>query len=105
MRFLVWTFLGPWMKLVDLFWKSHVKHWWYSFQRYQEKQQKLLLDAAKMEAQITKESVEKYKDMKVAIFGKYICRVPVYKVERYRDGEWKYFRVDMKEFYVRFVHL
>ena len=82
------------MKLVDLFWKSHVKHWWHSFQRYQEEQQKLLLDAAKMDAQITKESVEKYKDMKVAIFGKYICRVPVYKVERYRDGEWKYVRVE-----------
>lgn len=85
------------MKLVDLFWKSHVKHWWHSFQRYQEQQQKLLLDAAKMEAQITKESVEKYKDMKVAIFGKYICRVPVYKVERYRDGEWKYMRADVED--------
>jgi len=85
MRFVVWTFLGPWMKLVDIFWHSHVKHWWKGFQKYQEEQQKQILDAAKMESRILKEDVEKIKAMKVAVFGTYICRVPVYKVERYRD--------------------
>ena len=75
------------MKLVDIFWHSHVKNWWKSFQKYQEEQEKQLLLSAKMEARSMKEDVEKIKDMKVAVFGKYICRVPVYKVERYRDGE------------------
>mmetsp|Transcript_36349 Transcript_36349/g.79135 ORF Transcript_36349/g.79135 Transcript_36349/m.79135 type:complete len:1145 (+) Transcript_36349:145-3579(+) len=84
-RFCVWTFLGPWMKLVDVFWHSHFKRWLHQLQQYQEKQQKEALDLAKMEARTTNEDVHKLKAMKTAIFGNYISRVPVYDCERYKD--------------------
>lgn len=75
------------MRLVDLFWHSHFKHWLKQLQQYQEKQQKEALDLVKMEARTTNEDVRKLKAMKTAIFGNYISRVPVYDYERYKDGE------------------
>ena len=86
-RFFVWTFLGPWMKVVDIFWHSHFKQWLQKLQRYQAKQQREALDLAKMEARNTKEDVEKLKEMKTAIFGRYISKVPLYHCGRYKDGE------------------
>lgn len=75
------------MKLVDIFWHSHVKNWLQQLQDYQEKQQEEALNLVKMEARTTKEDVEKIKAMKTAVFGTYICRVPIYHCGRYKDGK------------------
>lgn len=86
------------MHFVGMFWHSHFKQWLQQLQRYQERQQKEALDLAKMEARNTKEDIEKLRDMKTAIFGRYISRVPLYHYGRYKDGEETPLHVDYNHF-------
>jgi len=85
----VWTFFGPWMKLVDIYYVSKIQP---LSDEEKEKQlvshrekQRLANAAVIKEARITKENTVKMKDVKKYMFGKYIAKVPVLKQERYVD--------------------
>ena len=73
------------MKLVDILWHSHVKHWIEKLNRFLEEQQREALELQKTQARITKENRLKFKAMKEAMFGKLISQVSVYHTERCRD--------------------
>jgi len=78
-RFVAWILLGPHMKLVDVFWYSKLVVSQEDFIKQQEEQFKALFDQAKANAKIArlrKEDAEKLRDMKGAIFGKYLSKVP-----------------------------
>lgn len=85
-RVLVWTFFGPWMKFVDVFYlgrqdqtgaldslaRVEMERW---------KRQK----TARMKARINVENEQKLRAMKEYMFGRFVTRVPVLKEDRYRD--------------------
>lgn len=81
------TCLGPWMKLVDVFWHSHVKQMLQDMKEQGEKAQQEQLDELRMQARTAREDAKKLKVLKKAMFGEYISKVPVFKCGRYKNGE------------------
>ena len=84
-RILVWTFLGPWMKLVDVL---VVRRWQIgAFGDFMATWDRLRGDAARSfsEARLRLENAEKLTAMKEYMFGRFVTRVPVLKEDRYRD--------------------
>jgi len=79
--------LGPWMKLVDVFWHSHVKQMLQDMKEQGEKAQQEQLDELRMQARTAREDAKKLKVLKKAMFGEYISNVPVFKCGRYKNGE------------------
>merc|ERR1711862_740160 len=89
MRFLVWTLLGPWMKLADL----------YYFKKYEEisleAQIALKQEARRMRRESYHGALDHYKiaheedikmrDMKMRICGDYIVSVPHFHLQMLRD--------------------
>lgn len=86
MRILVWTFLGPWMKIADLCWDSHFKPFFKNMAKQTEKGQQEAIYQQKMLARIAREDGVKLKVLKQAMFGRYISNVPVHKTSRYQDA-------------------
>jgi hypothetical protein len=84
-----WVFLGPWMKLLDIF---YVKR-----KVAEEKEQRkedlaeqfhrryALLIGESLARKLRKESALKMKEMKKYMFGQFLMRVPVYKEEPFFD--------------------
>lgn len=89
-RILVWTFFGPWMKLVDIYYVSKIEppseeEVALRKERNREKR-RLAASAAVTEARIKRENIAKTKAMKKYMFGKFVVRVPVLKQDRYGAG-------------------
>lgn len=88
-RLTVWSLLGPWMKLVDIFYVSKIEK--LTEEERAEKQERereerrLSTQSIVAEARIKRENQVKLKAMKKHLFGKFIVRVPVLKEDRYRD--------------------
>jgi hypothetical protein len=88
LRVVVWTLLGPWMKLVDIFvveklqaeGDNLVKRFFHSVE-----QRSLALVLRRRLIQIRKEDALKLGAMKSYMFGKYIARVPQFKDYRFPD--------------------
>jgi len=89
-RIFAWTFFGPWMKLVDIYYFS------LTGKEETEEQRQRRLQAEKLagkltrseyvnKARIERENVSKLKAMKRYMFGSYAVRIPVIKQDRYAD--------------------
>ena len=87
-RILVWTFLGPWMMCVDIFWHSYFKQKLQEMKEEGEKAQQEQLDLLKMQARTAREDAKKLKVLKKAMFGAYISNVPTFKTSRYKNSEY-----------------
>lgn len=81
-RIIVWTFLGPWMKLVDIFYVSKLNTGDDDIKIQVDK----LIQANNIllhDARIQREDTSKLKAMKTYLFGKFITTVPVLHKDRY----------------------
>jgi hypothetical protein len=88
LRILVWTLLGPWMKLVDICIVRKLQVEDDNFVKRMESsmaKRSLVLKIHKRAIMVRKENAEKYRAMKSYMFGKYIARVPQFKEFRYPD--------------------
>lgn len=85
-RLLVWTLLGPWMKLVDIFYVSKISNVTLN-QRLEKlrEQQLIYLEKYLHEKRIVREKAMKHKAMKTYMFGRFISRVPVWKEDSLKD--------------------
>lgn len=86
-RIFVWTFLGPWMRLVDIYYvqkqldkKGNVKS---VEERMHDRKEDLM--ASSQLVQSRREDAKKMKSMRKYLFGKYSIQVPVSKEARYFD--------------------
>jgi hypothetical protein len=88
-RCIVWGCLGPWMKLVDVYYVSKLKplsdEEIQTKKRLEREQRNDRTKVAVTQARKKREDLVKLKDMKKVLFGKFITRVPVLKEDRYRD--------------------
>lgn len=84
-RILVWTVLGPWMKLVDIFVVQKFKgEQDEQFKRIADKRLAMIADS-KRSIMVRKENLMKLSAIKRYMFGKYVVRVPQFKEYRYED--------------------
>lgn len=80
-RFLVWTFLGPWMRFVDVIY----------FRKKSEKLKSMINTVRDREQQIWKntrlerEKMEKLKSIRTVCFGKYSFKVPALNLTWHKD--------------------
>jgi len=88
-RFIAWTFFGPWMKLLDIYYFSLIQPETDEERQRREQterlRQKLVTTEAVMEARVIRENACKQKSMKKYMFGKYALRIPILKQDRYLD--------------------
>ena len=89
LRIVVWITLGPWMKLVDIFFVDHVEEETDELKlermnKLQRERQKWL-EQQKLEALIVRENVAKLRDFKQYMFGQHIIQVNTLKKDRYYD--------------------
>ena len=85
-RLFVWIFLGPWMKLVDIFWfRKRLENANKEKHQSKVKSKSEAILSAKRETQMYNEFQMKMRDMKCYLFGKFIVEVPRFKEYRYRD--------------------
>ena len=84
-----WTFLGPWMKLVDIFFIDNVDNMTYIERKaLVEADYKKRYDSILGESKIIrllKENSMKMRDMEKYMFGQYVARFPIFKEERFRS--------------------
>jgi C2 domain len=88
LRVVVWTLLGPWMKLVDVFVVAKLQAESDNLVKRLEhsmEQRSLVLLARKRLIMIRKEEALKLRAMKTYMFGQYIARVPRFKDYRFPD--------------------
>lgn len=80
---------GPWMKLVDIFYASKLKELTEEEEEIEfikrKRERENLKNLRVKDARLTKENLQKLKEMKVYLFGKFITWVPTLKLERYVD--------------------
>ncbi|KAL7573033.1 hypothetical protein ACA910_018725 [Epithemia clementina (nom. ined.)] len=88
-RLIVWSLLGPWMKLLDIFYFHKLKN---LSEVELEKKKKAAREKRRLanegylsEARIKREKAAKLQSMKTYMFGKFIARVPVLKEDRFKD--------------------
>lgn len=86
-RIMAFLFLGPWMKLVDIYYIEHTENMTESEQKAKleadmKERYEFLLSQSKI-ARLMQEHVMKYNDMHRYLYGNYGHRVPVFKEERY----------------------
>lgn len=87
LRIVVWTVLGPWMKLVDIHYMKKTQ----STEEAQEAAEARMkakyesLVASATHAQTRREELVKLKAMKEYMFGQYLAVVPRFKQQRYLD--------------------
>ncbi|GKY95229.1 hypothetical protein MPSEU_000485800 [Mayamaea pseudoterrestris] len=86
-RILVWSLLGPWMRLVDVLYVS--KGQFFNVEDMLAPWEGALhlgvTSSKATRARVNQENVEKLKAMKEYMFGRFVTRVPVLKEDRYRD--------------------
>ena len=88
LRLVVWTLLGPWMKLVDIFVVKKLQAKGDNFMKRFERsleQRSLLLLVRKRAIMIRNEDALQLRTMKRYMFGKFSARVPQFKDYRYPD--------------------
>lgn len=87
LRIVVWTCLGPWMKLVDIHYINKTQSTEEAREaaeaRMKAKYEALLATA--MDTQTRKEELTKLKDMKKYMFGEYLAVLPRFKQQRFLD--------------------
>lgn len=86
LRIVIWIFLGPWMKLVDIFFikgrtREEVRK--KAKERLRLRYQQLV--QARRSRQVKREDALKLKSMKRYMFGNYSVSVPIYHDSRYYD--------------------
>jgi len=87
-RLVVWALLGPWMKLLDIY---YLRDEALSEDERKLQKEKVKADLQKAasstikEARMRKEDEVKMRDMKKQRFGKYMVKIPLYKSNRIRD--------------------
>eukprot|EP00545_Synedropsis_sp_CCMP1620_P005388 CAMPEP_0119030946 /NCGR_PEP_ID=MMETSP1176-20130426/41285_1 /TAXON_ID=265551 /ORGANISM="Synedropsis recta cf, Strain CCMP1620" /LENGTH=473 /DNA_ID=CAMNT_0006987327 /DNA_START=105 /DNA_END=1526 /DNA_ORIENTATION=+ len=87
-RVIVWTLLGPWMKLVDIFVVKKLQADGDNFMKrldHTVKQRSQLLLLKKRTIMVHKEDAFKLRAIKRYMFGKFIAKVPQFKDYRYPD--------------------
>jgi hypothetical protein len=88
-RVVIWSVLGPWMKIVDIFYYTPMEHMTEEEHAKRKEAAKMLkekyLAEAVEKARIDRERAKKLKEMKKFMFGKYIMKVPVLKEDRWQD--------------------
>lgn len=89
-KIVVWVFLGPWMKLVDICYVKRKLSKEEAERKKEDLAQKFharydMLIGESLARKLRKESALKMKDMKKYMYGKFLMRVPVYKEERFFD--------------------
>jgi hypothetical protein len=87
-RILIWVMLGPWMKLVDIFYvrKLEVEGDNEAKQFQQLAEERLsTISASKQAVMMKKEDFMKLSAIKRYMFGKYVTRVPQFKEYRFPD--------------------
>ena len=85
-RIIVWTFLGPWMKLVDIFvvkGRTREEARKAAKERLRLRYQQLV--EARRSRQVKREDALELKSMKRYMFGNYVVRVPRFHEFRYYD--------------------
>lgn len=90
LRITVWTFLGPWMKLVDIFYIKRNQGEDYDEEAKEKRKEELKAKykeklMAVSHSQIKKEEALKLRDMRKFMFGNHIVRVPQFKEARHFD--------------------
>lgn len=89
LRIGVWIFLGPWMKLIDIYHTGKQKNQTTEEAREaaeaRAKAKYRALVAATTPIQVQKEDLVKLKDMEKYMFGKYLAVLPRFKKQRYLD--------------------
>ena len=89
LRIIVWVCLGPWMKIADIYYFSHLKE--ETDEQKKERMNQLQLerqkrlDKQKLDAQVGREKSAKLRDFKQYMFGEHICSVNILKKDRYYD--------------------
>jgi hypothetical protein len=85
-RITVWVFLGPWMKLVDVFFvKGRTRELLKKEEEEKLRMKYQELVEARRWRQIRREDAKKLKQMKRYMFGKYLVSVPRFKEARWLD--------------------
>ena len=88
-RILAWTFFGPWMKLLDIFYfqliESETEEQRQLREKSQQLAQKLVRNESVVKARIERENTAKLKSLKQYMFGKFALRIPILKQDRYAD--------------------
>jgi hypothetical protein len=87
-RIVVWTFLGPWMKLVDIFYVQYLIAGQLNETEALKRLAKIKTEQISMAREaimLKKELIVKTRAMKTYMFGKFITRVPQFKEYRFRD--------------------
>jgi len=82
-RMFVWTFFGPWMKLLDIY--SYKFTDLIGDEDIWEQVQAVRSQEAKSAMRVRKENAKKMKAMKEHVFGKYSVSIPMLKLDRYAD--------------------
>jgi len=82
-RMFVWTFFGPWMKLLDIY--SYKIKDLIGDEDVWEQMQAVRNKDAKSDMRVRKEDAKKMQTMKEHMFGKYSVSIPVLKLDRYAD--------------------
>jgi len=87
-RVVVWTLLGPWMKLVDVFYFVDELSNEERIEKNREKKlglQSQVFGAYLKQARISREKAVKLRAIKGYLYGKHIKRIPMFKTDRYAD--------------------
>mmetsp|Transcript_2073 Transcript_2073/g.2123 ORF Transcript_2073/g.2123 Transcript_2073/m.2123 type:complete len:249 (-) Transcript_2073:336-1082(-) len=85
-RVVVWAILGPWMKLVDwFFYLPLIKKRSKALKTEQDKPKSEKCSKHNAKVFLARENVEKFKEMKMLLFGKYLIRTPKFKPDRHDD--------------------
>jgi len=83
-RILVWGLLGPWMHYLDPKLKEE-KEDDEALMSEGRTKRKMERDATLFQARVQNENARKYRDFKMYFFGKFLVRVPIFRVDRYLD--------------------
>jgi hypothetical protein len=85
-RLFAWLFLGPWMRLVDIYYLKPYEDLSDEERKMREEQALAKqFEEARRRARIQRENYEKLFDMKKYQFGKFIMKVPVVRHDRHID--------------------
>ena len=89
-RILVWSILGPWMKLIDLYYLKPLETLSVEERTLREEHHQRALakkfDEARKKTRVQRENIEKLFDMKKYLFGRIIMKVPAVRHDRHIDS-------------------
>jgi len=110
MRIVVWTVFGPWMMLVDHYYYRKIESMTTEEKEHRALQAKMkrqdLTKQRALKARIARENTFKLRDAKEMMFGRYVAKVPAFKIDRYRDtplassSAKRYKASDVRQFFI-----